>query len=79
MPPENSRHFTVRELTCAAKQIAEYLELDAECLNDFHAYNHLFAKPPGSNVYLNVLQDALRMRGLTLDRFRAEVKERNAS
>jgi hypothetical protein len=80
MPPdaENSRRFTVRELIRAAEQIAQYLDFGGEYLSDFHAYSHIFSKPLGSNIFLNVLQDALLMRGMTLDQLRAKAEERNA-
>lgn len=67
-----------------AKQMAKMLhqaslwaERESEVLDDFHAYAHMFGGEPGSNVFLFVLEDALRHRnGLTLEEFRAKWKER---
>lgn len=58
------------------RQASQLVQWESEVLDDFHAYSHMFGGEPGSNVFEHVLVDALRHRGLTLERFRAEWKER---
>jgi hypothetical protein len=59
------------ELAEAARQIADWLKWDIQSLSDFHAYAQRFGGRPGGNVFEMVLSDALKLRGLTLDQFRA--------
>lgn len=61
-----------KELSAALKEIARWVEWEGEMLVDFHLYAQRFRMEPGRNVFELVLDDALRARGLTLDRFRAE-------
>jgi hypothetical protein len=63
--------MNAKQLADALKVAALWAEWESEVLNDFHEYGMMFHAEPGGNVFACVLQDALRYRGLTLERLRA--------
>lgn len=58
-------------LAAAAASIKRWLEWEEESLELFHAYAQRYGCPGGANVYLFVLEDALKTRGRTLEQFKA--------
>jgi hypothetical protein len=60
---------TISKLVEASEQTATWLRWEQESLEDFHAYGQRFGQP-GKNVYRLVLEDALRLRGLSLQQLR---------
>lgn len=65
---------SIAQLAVASRVIARWLAWEEESLELFHQYAQRFCKSPGSNVYLSVLEDALKLRGLTLEQFKSEAK-----
>ena len=70
--------ITVRQLAQQLRQHAAFFELEADWLDDYHGYSQMFDFTAGSNVFLNVLTDALRSRGTTIEQFRRQWAERKA-
>jgi len=64
--------MNLAQLRDALREMADVIEYEREVMEDFHAYSQRFGFTAGSNVFQNALEDALRHRGLTLERFRAE-------
>jgi hypothetical protein len=64
--------MTAKQLAQALREAARWAEWESEIINDYHEYCQRFRFDPGRNVFELVLIDALRSRGLTLERFRAE-------
>lgn len=62
---------TIPQLAKAAKVMARWLEWEKETLALFHEYAQRFGTPAGQNVYLFVIRDALKHRGMTLEEFKA--------
>jgi hypothetical protein len=67
--------MSIKQLIAALKEAVKWAEWERESLEDFHAYAHRFGGKPGGNVYMFTLRDALAMRGMTLDQFRAMRQE----
>ena len=70
--------ITVRQLAQQLRQHAAFFELEADWLDDYHGYSQMFDFTAGSHVFLNVLTDALRHRGTTIEQFRRQWAERKA-
>lgn len=64
--------MNARQLAASLREAANWAEWERDSLEDFHAYAQRFGAPAGGNVFEFVLRDALKFRGLTIDRFRAE-------
>ena len=64
--------MNLRELTEALKELTAYIEWERETIDAFHRYAHRFGGSPGSNVFMFVLEDALRWRGMTLEQFQVK-------
>lgn len=65
------RRMSMKELHAAARQIADWIEWGGEAISLFHHYAHTYGASPGENVYLFVLEEALRSHGVTLAQFKA--------
>jgi hypothetical protein len=64
------------EVISALTQVVRVLESEVEVIDGFHNYAQKFGGSPGGNVFGFVLEDALRLRGITLEEFNAEVAVR---
>lgn len=62
--------MNLKQLLAALAQLARYIRWERETIADFHSYAHRFGGKPGCNVYKFALEDALRMRGVTLRQLR---------
>ena len=67
--------MTIKDVAAALTQASDYFNWEHQYLDDFHRYAHKFGGEPGGNVLHFLLEDALRLRGLTLEQFRAEKTE----
>lgn len=69
--PRKRLLWSLKDLAQGAKEIAEFIEWDREMIDAFHLYAQRFNPGgAGSNVYKFALEDALRYRGMTLERLR---------
>lgn len=67
----SKRWRSVREMQEGARDIVSFLTWHRESLELFHEYAQRFGGTPGSDVFLFVLENALRLQGMTLEQFKA--------
>ena len=66
--------MNITELRRALVEIGRFLEWEQDLIDHYHAYARQFGCPAGGNIHKFVLEDALRFRGLSLQRFQTQVK-----
>jgi hypothetical protein len=66
--------MNIKELRRVNAQIGRWLKWECDSLTLFHAYAQQFGCGAGANVYMFVLREALKSRGMTLERFREQVR-----
>jgi hypothetical protein len=66
----------IYEIAQAMRQASQFFDWEREFIGDFHEYAQMFGGTPGCNVFEFALEDALKSRGLTLEKFREKVKEK---
>lgn len=67
--------MTVKELADATREIAQMLEYEAQTLEEYHAYAQMFELEPGSNIFEQVLADALAHRGSDIGELHAAMED----
>jgi hypothetical protein len=66
---------SIKYLAESAAEIEQWLSWEKESLELFHAYGQLLGCTPGGNVYMFVLEDALKGRGITMRQFCEKIAE----
>ena len=67
--------MTVKELAKAMQEIAELLVYESETLEQYHAYAQMFDFSPGSNIFIQVLEDALAFRESSFEELKAAIED----
>lgn len=67
--------MTVKDLAAAMREIAAMLDWESGMLEDYHAYAQMFEFQPGSDIFKQVLEDALRYRESSIGELHAAMED----